>query len=107
SLPYDAGTVIINAGIFDKNSGYQPAKNLLINKYCILYPEQIFPVLREHPDLPGAESLIRSVAQKNPQQLYDYAQADNKLGMVIRNISGDIFITSVVHMANSKSGQQY
>jgi hypothetical protein len=107
SLPYDAGTVIINAGIFEKNSGYQPAKNLLLYKYCRLNPEQTLPVLREHPDLPAAESLIRSVAQKNPQQLYDYAQADNRLGVIIRNISGDVFITSVVHMATSKSGQQY
>jgi hypothetical protein len=107
SLPYDAGTVIISAGIFDKNVGYQPAKNLLVYKYCILHPEKTLPVLRENPGLPYATTLVKSVAQKYPQQLYDYAQADNKLGEIIRTINDDVFIASVVHMAASKSGQQY
>jgi hypothetical protein len=107
SLPYDAGTVIVSAGIFDKNPGYQKSRNLLVLKYCTLHPEQIFTILKENPDLPFADSLIRTIAQKNPQQLYDYAQAENRLGAVIRNIKDDIFIASVVRMAKSKSGQQY
>ncbi len=107
SLPYDAGTVIINAGIFDKNPGYQAAKNLLVFKFCLLHQEQILPTLRENPDLPFADTLIKMMAQKYPQQLYDYAQANNKLGFLIRNINDNVFITSVVRMAKSKNGQQY
>ncbi|HET6994042.1 MAG TPA: hypothetical protein VFI06_03620 [Chitinophagaceae bacterium] len=106
-LPYEAGAALMNAGIFDKNPGYQPARISLIYKYCILYPQQIFSILRENPEVPFAESLVRSVAQKNPQQLYDYAQANNKLGTIIRNIHDDVFISAVVRMAGSKSGQQY
>jgi len=107
NLPFDAGMAIVSAGIFDKSPGLQDAKNLLLLKYCLLHPEQTFPVLRENPDLPYAENLVKQVAQKNPQQLYDYAQADNKLGARIRSINDDIFITSVVRMAKSRSGQQY
>jgi len=107
SLPYDAGMVIINAGIFDKNSGYKNLKTLLLLKYCRLHPDQIFSIVRENTDLAFADSLIKTVAKKNPQQLYDYAQADNRFGFFIRNIKGDVFISSVVRMANSKSGQQY
>jgi hypothetical protein len=98
---------VISAAIFDKNAGYQPARNHLVYKYCILHPEQTLAVLKENADLPFAPDLVRAVAKKNPQQFYDYAQANNKLGAVIRSIHDDVFITSVVRMAGSKSGQQY
>ena len=39
--------------------------------------------------------------------MYDYAQANNKLGSVIRNITDDDFIKTIVRMAKSKDGQQY
>ena len=64
-------------------------------------------MLKENPDVPFADSMIRLVAQKYPRQLYDYAAASNKLANVIRNIQDDVFIKSVVRMANSRSGQQY
>ena len=107
NLPYDAGMAIVSAGIFDKSPGLLEAKNLLLLKFCILHPDQTFPVLRENPDMPYADNLIKSVAQRNPQQLYDYAQANNKLGARIRSINDDVFISSVVRMAKSRSGQQY
>lgn len=107
NLPFDAGMAIASAGIFDKSPGLQEAKDLLLLKYCILHPEQTFLVLRENPDLPYADNLVKMVAQKNPQQLYDYAQADNRLGARIRKINDDVFISSVVRMAKSRRGQQY
>jgi hypothetical protein len=107
SLPYDAGTVIVNANIFDKNPGLRPAKNQLILKYCILNPRNTFQTLKENPDVPFADSLIRLVAARYPRQLYDYAAASNKLGWIIRNINDDVFISSISKMARDKSGQQY
>lgn len=106
-LPYDAGMVLINAGIFEKNPGYRDIKNKLVLKYCTLYPEKTFVVLTQNPELPFADSLIKAVAQRYPKQLYDYAQANNKLGNTIRNIVDDKFVKTVVRMARSKDGQQY
>ena len=106
-LSYDAGMNIINATIFDKNPGYSSSRNNLVLKYCLLHPEKTFLTLHQNPDMPFADSLVRTVAQQYPRQLYDYAAASNKLGNVIRNISDDIFIKTVVRMARSKSGQQY
>lgn len=106
-LPYDAGTCLLAANIFDKNAGYAPAKNELIIKYCALHPELTFFTLSKIPDVPFADSLIKQVAQKYPRQLYDYAAASNRLANVIRNIDDDVFIKAVVRMARSKSGQQY
>jgi hypothetical protein len=99
--------VILAAGIFDKNPGFRSSQNNLVLKYCVMYPEQTFQVLKENPNMPFADSLVRTVAQKYPRQLYDYAQASNRLANVIRNIQDDVFIRSVTRMASSKSGQQY
>ena len=106
-LPYDAGQVLINAGIFSKNPGFQEAKNDLLLKYCILHPEKTFSALTQSPDVPFADSLIRIVSRQFPKQLYDYSQAGNKLGALIRGINDDVFIKSVVKMSRSRDGQQY
>lgn len=107
NLSYDAGRAVLAAGIFAKNAGYQPSRDLLVLKYCTLYPDKIFITLRDNPDVSFADSLIKSIARKYPGQLYNYAQASDKLGSVIRNISDDDFVRTVVRMSGSKSGQQY
>ncbi len=108
-LSYESAYSIINADnvTFEKNPGYKPGKNAVVLKYCMLHPTQIFAILQQNPDVPFADSLVRTIAQKYPRQLYDYAAANNKFGSVIRNITDDIFISTVVKMARSKSGQQY
>jgi hypothetical protein len=107
SLPYDAGTTIMAAGIFEKNPGYQICRENLLLKYCTLLPEKTFPVLQKNPDVLIADSLIKVVARKFPRQLYDYAAAGDRLGQRIRAIQDDPFVALVARMALSKSGQQY
>lgn len=106
-LPYDAGMSIIKASIFNKNPGYTDARNKLILKYCILHPEKTFYTLSNNPDMPFADSLVRIVSRQYPKQLYDYSQAGNRLGNVIRGIHDDTFIKTVARMARSRDGQQY
>jgi hypothetical protein len=107
SLPYDAGYAVLKADIFGKNPGYRASRNILILKYCNLHPRATFLTLKDNPDFPFADSLVRTVAKKYPGQLYNYAQANNRLGAIIRNIKDDVFINTVARMARSKSGQQY
>jgi hypothetical protein len=107
SLPYDAGMAVVEAGIFGRNAGYRPSKDYFILRYCVLHPAQTFITLKENPDVPFADSLIKTIAKKYPGQLYTYAQANNKLGVIIRNINDDDFVKAVVRMSRSKSGQQY
>lgn len=107
-LTYDAGNTVLAANIFNKNIGATPAKTKLVLKYCILYPDKVFSTLLDNPEVPFADSLIRTLdKRKYAKQFYDYSQANNKLGSIIRNITDDVFIKSIVRMARSKSGQQY
>ncbi|MBK9569570.1 MAG: hypothetical protein IPQ06_01030 [Chitinophagaceae bacterium] len=108
-LSYETAYSLIKAdnATFEKNSGYRGGLQGIVLKYCILHPERTLSILRDNPDMPFADSLVRTVAQKYPRQLYDFAAANNKLGYVIRNITDDIFIKTIVKMARSKNGQQY
>jgi hypothetical protein len=108
-LNYETAYSIIKAdkSTFEKNPGYKAANNVIVLKYCILHPEETFLTLKDNPDVPFADSLVRWVARKYPAQLYNYAQANNKLGAIIRNINNDVFISTVARMARSKKGQQY
>ncbi len=108
-LSYETAYSVIKAdnSTFEKNSGYKAAMQAVVLKYCGIYPEKTLATLRDNPDMPFADSLVRTVAQKYPKQLYDYAQANNKIGYTIRNITDDDFIKTIVKMSKSKSGQQY
>ena len=108
NLPYEVAYSVLKADkTFERNTGYRNSQNNIVLKYCLYRPDRTFQTLKENPDVPFADSLIRIVAPKYPRQLYDYAAASNKLANILRNIQDDILIKSVVRMANSRSGQQY
>lgn len=107
NLSFENGTYILKSTAFDNNPGFKASKDLLVKKYCILHPDKIFMILKENPDVPFADSLVRTVARKYPDQLYDYAAANNKFAGIIRNITDDPFIKTISRMAKSKSGRLY
>jgi len=105
--PYEVGKLLLASQSFDRNPGVKTARQSLLRKYCHLHPERIFLTLRENPDLPFRDSLIRIAAYKYPKRLYDFAAANNKLGYAIRKIE-DPFIQAISKMATSGgSGQMY
>lgn len=103
---YDVGYLLLASGAFDGNVGYNASKNCLVLKYSLLHPENIFKTLRENPDVPFRDSLIKVAGKRDPKQLYNYAAAGNRLGAAIRAID-DPFIRTVSRMASSNSGQLY
>ncbi|HVZ57042.1 MAG TPA: hypothetical protein VG870_10325 [Chitinophagaceae bacterium] len=105
-LSYGGGMTLLAAGIFDRNPGYTPARNDLLRKYCALHPDQILTELRDNPEVPFFDSLIKVAAYRYPNRLYDYAAARNQFGYQIRRIS-DPLIQAISRMALSNSGQLY
>jgi len=105
--PYEIGKLLVASQAFDRNPGIKSAHNILVRKYCQLHPDRIFITLRDNPDVPFRDSLIKVAGYKNPRHLYDYAAANNTLGFAIRKID-DPFIQTVSKMATSSgSGQLY
>ena len=105
--PYDVGMAVMAANVFSSNPGYKSAKDELVLKYCRMRPAETFITLRDNPDVPFADSLIKAAAKVYPGQLYNYAQAGGKLSARIHQIQDDEFVKAVVRMSKSKSGQQY
>ena len=105
-LPYDVAMNVINAGMFDKNTGYKNCQNILIKKYCARYPDQTFLKLRNNTDVPFLDSLIKVAGYRDPDQLYNFAAANDKLGSAIRRID-DPLIHAVSKMATSNSGRWF
>lgn len=106
-LDYATAAPLVKSNGFDDNPDIKTCREELVRKYCFLYPEKTFATLRDNPDMPFADSLVRIMGRKFPKQLYDFAQANNRLGNIIRSITDDNFIKAVTRMAKSKDGQQY
>jgi hypothetical protein len=102
---YEVGRLVLSSAAFDRNPGYRMSQNDLFLKYCAQYPDQIFVKLKDNPDIPFRDSLIRFAAYKYPKRLYDFAAADNRLGIAIRNID-DPLIRAVSQMAKSGGSGQ-
>jgi hypothetical protein len=107
-LPYDAGmNILIGAqSTFEKNPGYKAGQQILVKKYCALYPDKALLKLRDNTDVPFLDSLIKLAAYRSPGQLYDFAAAGNKLGYAIRRVD-DSLVSAVAKMATSNSGRWY
>jgi hypothetical protein len=107
ALPYDAGMNLMAAGIFERSRGFASARENLLLKYCTLFPDKTFATLQQYPNLSFADSLLKAVAKIYPRELYDYAAASNQLGLRIRSIQDDPFVSLIAQIASSRSGQQY
>jgi hypothetical protein len=104
---YEVSKVLVACQAFDRNPGIKNAQNILLLKYCILHPDKVFITLKDNPDVPFRDSLIKLAGYRNPRYLYDFAAANNRLGYAIRKID-DPFIQTVSKMATSGgSGQLY
>lgn len=103
---YEVANLLMASDAFTGNPGLTDVKNRVVLKFARMFPEKVFLTLKDNPDVPFRDSLIKIAGYKDPRQLYDYAAADNKLGYAIRAID-DPFIRTVSKMAKSTSGQLY
>lgn len=102
---YDVARLLMTTQAFERNPGFKTAQYSIIRKLTNLHPERTFTVLKENPDVPFRDSLIKVAGHKYPRLLYDYAAANNKLGYAIRRVDDD-FIRTVAKMATSEGSGQ-
>ena len=106
SQPYEIENVLMKSVLFEDNSTYNEAKNIIFLKNCKLHPDKILPNLNANSNYPFTDSLISFAARYDADQLYTYAAASNKLGNKIHN-SPDTLVQIVSKLSKLKSGQQY
>lgn len=108
-LAYDIAYTSMLPRVFQDNVGYTDVKNILLLKLAQKFPQKTFAALRAYPDAPFADSLIKVMGHRYPQQLYDYVQANNKLSYRIQRIDDDPLVQAIANMARNpnRSGQFY
>lgn len=105
---YEVGKLLVESDAFRNNSGLKASQNSLMRKYLGSNPDKIFITLKNNPDLPFRDSMIKVAAYKYPKRLYDFAAANNRLGYAIQNIQDDSLVNTISKIARgSKSGQLY
>lgn len=106
-VSYPVGKILLSCFVSPvPNVGLDDAKMVVLKKYCQLHPDEILPVLRNNPNVPFANEMIRIAANRDIRKLYNYAAARNVLGNRIRN-HPDSLVRMIGTMASSRSGQYY
>ena len=103
---YDAGDILVNSYSFNDNEGIAQSKDFLILKSCADHPERMMVTLSQHPDLSYADSLIVVAARRQPDNLYTYAAASNKLAQRIQG-SPDSLVQLIVKVSKMSQGRMF
>lgn len=105
---YEVAKLLVDCDAFRNNPGMRLCRLSIMRKYLSLNPDKIFITLKDNPDLPFRDSMIKVAALIYPKRLYDFAAANNRLGNAIQNIKDDSLVMTIARIArSSKSGQLY
>lgn len=102
----EVGEILINNPAFQDNAGLEDSKNLLVLKTCERYPDNIMQIVGKNMDVPFADSLIIAEAHHNPEEIYDYASANNALGRKIKLLQEPL-VKAITQMAAMPTGRIY
>lgn len=102
----EVATLITQNFAFQKNIGINECKNLIVLKLCRLNEPNVLSVLTKYPDIPFADSIIAAKAHERPEDVYDFAAANNLLGKRIRN-NTEPLVKLISHLASIEKGRSY
>jgi hypothetical protein len=103
---FDVGDILVNCVSFSDNEGIEESKDFLLLKECDEHPDRILKVLSKHPDLSYADSLIVIAARTQPDELYTYAAASNKLAQRIGN-NPDSLVQLIARVSKMSTGRMF
>lgn len=102
----EVGEILVKLYPFEKNSGLKASKDNLVLKNMKRNPNQVMQILARYPNVPFADSVIREVAKRNQEEVYNYASAGNFLSRKIIN-SEDSLVKIIGKMASMRTGRLY
>ncbi|MEI6585369.1 MAG: hypothetical protein WCL56_04750 [Sediminibacterium sp.] len=100
------GSILIDNYGLVTNKGIAMAKDLLVWKYCQLYPEKILATLSNNPSNIFADTLLVQAAFLDPEKLYNYAAAPNALGKKIQSVNHRL-VKLIGQFSITKTGRMY
>ena len=103
---WEVGEILAYNFALKNNPDIELAKNLVILKICRRYPEKILSIAGQHLDAPFVDSLITVAAYRDPEELYNYASAYDKLAQKIKKVN-DPLVKAICKMAGIESGRLY
>ncbi len=102
----EIGSILLNNILFKNLPQVKYCKDLLVLKLCQRNPNRILKILTVYPDVFFADSLIKIVAYKNQEELYNYAATPNALGQKIQSVN-DPLVKTIGLLAYMKTGRMY
>ncbi len=100
------GNILVNNYCLQTNTGIPKAKDLLVWKYCQVYPNQILTQLNKKPNNIFADTLIIQAAFYDAEKLYNYAAAPNDLGSKIQSVNHPL-VKMIGQLSLTKTGRMY
>jgi hypothetical protein len=103
---WEVGEILANNFALKSSPDIELAKNSVILKSCRRFPEKILSIAGQHLDAPFVDSLIIVAAYRDPEELYNYASAYDKLAQKIKKVN-DPLVKAICQMASVESGRLY
>jgi len=105
-MPYEIGSIILHNPLFQLNSDFKIASDRLILKLCKRQPDNILKILNVYPNVYFRDSVIKVIAYKNQEQLYNYASSSSEFGDSLRN-SSEPLVSTISKLALKNSGRMF
>jgi hypothetical protein len=97
----------INTGLFEDNKDYTAARNVVYLKYTALNPDKILETIRPFVNESFADSLIVVASERNPVQLYSYAQSHTSPEGKLIHRNKNSMVTAVAKLSQTPNALFY
>jgi hypothetical protein len=102
----EVGDILVKLYPFENNPGLKASKDNLVLKNMQRNPTKIMQILAKNPNVPFADSVIREIAHRDQEEIYNYASAGNLLSRKIVS-SEDSLVKIIGRMAGMRTGRLY
>ena len=102
----EVGRLLVESFAFQKNVGIRESRDQLVLKEIKRRPDKLMSILSQNPEAGFADSIIKTIAYHDQEELYNYAQSPDGLGKKISEVD-DSLVHAISRLARIKTGRQY
>ncbi len=103
---FEVGEILTQNYALKTNEGIAKSSDVLLLKKIYRYPKRTMTLLAKNPQASFADSIITSLAYRDPEQLYNFAAAPDALGKRIIACSQPL-VKMISKLALMKTGRMY